>query len=45
MKFPKIRPPKFEPVTVADKLQDGYWVQAVDVRRVPKAFYAYQQAA
>jgi hypothetical protein len=31
MKFTKICPPKFAPVTVEDKLQDGYWVQAVDI--------------
>jgi hypothetical protein len=26
-----MRAPRFEPVTVADKLEDGYWVQAVDI--------------
>jgi hypothetical protein len=27
----KILAPRFEPVTVADKLKDGYWLQAVDI--------------
>jgi hypothetical protein len=37
----KILVPRFEPVTVADKLKDGYWLQAVDING--RGYNAFQR--